>query len=193
VRNLQVEYTTTTEERYRQCGIQTFVTDLATGEHSFDSVSLALDPDGFPIQTLTDPYSRNINVYRCPPTDIIQFAFRRTPEGSTTSQAATVDLIEITTDYSDAIYYTDSTTNVVQLPLNLDAGSTVFTFVFEDRTETVTINYTVGPPSRAIFRQACSDIRVISNINVSSSTTVTEVVNPAVVFPTVTNVNVQVP
>lgn len=194
VRNMTVQYNTTTVNRYRQCGTQTFVTDLAIAEnHSFDSVSIALDADEFPNRTLTDPYSRNINVYRCPPTNIIQFAFRRTPEGTTTPQATRVDIVEITDNYTDEVYYADSTTNVVQLPLNLNAGSTVFTFTFADRTDTITVTYNVGPPSRALFRKACADIRVISNINISSSTTLTEVVNAAVAFPTVTNVNVQVP
>jgi hypothetical protein len=194
IRNLEIRYTTTTAMRYGPCGIQTFVSDLAIADnHNFDSVSLALDANGFPNRSLTDPYSRNINVYRCPTTNIIQFAFRRTPEGGTTPQPASVDIVEITADYSDEVYYADSTTNVVQLPLNLNAGSTVFTLTFEDRTETITVNYTVGPPPQTLFRRSCKDIRVVTNISISSSTTATEVVNPAVVFPTVTNVNVQVP
>ena len=196
VRNMTVQYTTTTMPRYSQCGTQTFVTDLAIAEnHSFDSVSIALDADEFPNRTLTDPYSRNINVYRCPPTNIIQFAFRRTPEGTTTPQAAQVDIVEITDNYTNNVYYAGSTANIVQLPLNLNAQSTVFTFTFADRTETITVNYNVGPPPRTLFRAAwaCGDIRVVSGITTTGSTPLTEVVNAAVAFPTVTNVNVQVP
>lgn len=197
VRNLQVNYTTTTVTRYRQCGEQTFVTDLLVNRdlHNFDSVSIAIGADEFPNRTLTDPYSRNVNIYRCPPTNIIQLAFRRIPEGSTTPQNVRLEIERITTDYSEAVFYEVTTANVVQLPLNLDANSTTFAIELADRTETITVNYTVGPPPLSLFRgEACRDIRVVSNITVAASTTTpTEVANASVFFPPVTNVNVQVP
>jgi hypothetical protein len=193
--HVAVKYAANTETRYNPCGEQTFISDLTILSHSFDSVSMALDENLFPRTTLTDPYQTNINVYRCPPTNLIQFAFRRTPAGSTTSQAVTLPIVSITADYTAEIFYEDVSANIVQLPLNLNASATVFTFNFEGRTETLTVNYTTGSPSGLFFKPgfACSDIRIVSGITVQNSTATTQIANASIVFPPVTNINIEIP
>ena len=191
---LSVNYKTTTETRYRQCGIQTFVTDLAIGNVTgLDSVSIARDNNGFPFSTITDPVQTNINIYRCPPTNLMQLGFRRVVAGGT-PQTATVEIEGITTDYNSEVYYEGVRTSFVQLPLNVDANSTVFTIRLADGTEeTITVSYTIGPPSRTVFPQACSNIKAITSLTVSGSTGVTTVPNAAVFYPPVNNVTLQIP
>lgn len=191
---LSINYTTTTETRYRQCGTQTFVTDLAVGNATgLDSVSIARDDNGFPFSTITDPVQTNINIYRCPPTNLMQLGFRRVVAGGT-PQTTSAEIESITTDYNSEVYYEGVTTSSVQLPLNVDATSTVFTIRFANGTEeTLTVSYNVGSPSRVLFPQACSDIKVITSLTVSGTTGTTTVPNAAVFYPPVSNVTLQIP
>ncbi len=190
---LSVDYTRTTETRYRQCGPQTFITDLAIANTTgLDSVSIARDNNGFPFTTLTDPVQTNINIYRCPPTNLMQLGFRRVVAGGT-PQTATAQIESITTDYNSEVYYEGVSTSFVQLPLNVDANSTVFTIRFTDGTEeNLTVNYIVGPPSRALFRNACSNIKAITSLTAGGTTGATTVTNASVFYPPVSNVTLQI-
>ena len=65
------------EQRYRPCGIQTFVNELAIkGEHTFDSISFGLNANDEPARTLEDPHIANLRIYDCPPTNLMQVNFR---------------------------------------------------------------------------------------------------------------------
>ncbi len=190
---LAVGYTTTTETRYRPCGIQTFVTDLVVANATgLDSVSVARDDNGFPFSTLTDPVQTNVNVYRCPPTNLMQLGFRRAVAGGT-PQASSEEIESITTNFNSEVYYEGVRTSSVVLPLNLDANSSVFTIRFADGTEeTLTVSYNTGPPSTTLFRNACSGIKVVTSLSVSGTASPTTVPNTSVFYPPVSNVTLQI-
>ena len=191
-RELVVNYETTSEQRYRYCGAQTFVTDLELLSTSFDSVSFAKDNNNLDRTSLTDPFNTNLNLYRCPPTNIIQLAFRTTAGG--TSSVRSVPLVSITSDYNPSqLYYQNVPASLVQLPLNLEANSTTFTLNFEGRTETLTVSYTRGAPPSTLFRSACSDITLLTNLTVSGGNATASVESPYIVYPATTNVFIEVP
>jgi hypothetical protein len=191
VRQLDVQYTRTQQTRWNQCGEQTFVSELAIHSATFDSVSIVRDTNGFPRNTLTDPVRTNINIYRCPPTNLLQVAFARRVSG--VLQGASVELQGVTADYTQQVFFPDTTVRIIQLPLNLDATSTTFTFAYADRQETITLNYTTGSPPETIFRQSCSGIRVVQNITVAGSPANVTRNSATIVYPAQTNITIEIP
>lgn len=162
---------------------------LIQGENAFDSISFALNAANDTIQ-ISDPITTNVNIYRCPPTNIIQLAFVQ--EGTTSARSKAIT--SITADYTPEVFASDVSISRIQLPLNENANSTTFTIVGEDFNETVTFNYTWSAPRATLFKPgfACSDRRVITDLSVASNENAT-VVKREVLYPAVNNVNVEVP
>jgi hypothetical protein len=192
VRDLPISYVRTTEKRYEQCGEQTFVTDLeiVDGAVPFDVVSIPTNSDDVAQNVVTDPIQTNFNVYRCPPTNIVQLAF--VTEGTT--QLNSTELTSVTADYTDKIFYADTTLSRIQLPLNPNGTSTQFTIEANGFSRVITLNYTWSAPRTTLFAagSSCLTRQVITNLSVTTNTDAA-VTEPAVLFPAVTNVNVEVP
>ena len=91
---LVVTYNLVTEQRYRPCGIQTFVNELAIKEHTFDSISFGLNANDEPARTLEDPHIANLRVFDCPSTNLMQVNFI-----STDGAAKSVTIKSITADH----------------------------------------------------------------------------------------------
>jgi hypothetical protein len=191
LRTLAVGYEVTTETRFRVCGPQQYVDTLffnPPSGTSLDSISFAFDSNRNPRDVVTDPVSTNINVYRCPDTNIIQVAFFN--EETATSKTIT----SITNDYNSEVLYEDVRTSRVQLPLNPAATSTVFTINFEDATEVIRLNYSWSNPRPTLFKpgRACSQRQVITNLTEGTDNPNAEVISAAVLYPATTNVNLEV-
>lgn len=142
-RELLLDYELMTHARYRPCGKQTFVRRITVSNHTFDSVSVARNANGLLQDSITDPPSVNINIYRCPITNLVQFAFKRPATSGTGTVNNPVSLVSITTDYSGNTYYRNqSNVSLVELPLNPDSDTTTFYFNYSDRTDTIQVVYT---------------------------------------------------
>jgi hypothetical protein len=190
-RTFVVGYKVTEETRYRMCGTQPFVNDLevltSTGV-PLDSVSLIVESDGDTTSVVNDPVTSNFNIYRCPPTNIVQLAFFNN------EIATSKTITSITSDYNADILYADVRASRVQLPLNPEATSTTFTINYEDVTETLRLDYTWTAPRTTLFKagSACSDRMVITNLSVGIDNANATIENPHILFPAVTNVNLEV-
>lgn len=191
VRDFSITYEPETRVFYRPCGTQTRISNIRIASSAtapFDSLSFARNPTTNTARNfLSDPYETNINVYRCPDTNIVQLAFQRN------GLPVNLNVTRITASHLPTIFYADSTTRIAQLPLNPSANSTVFTIETATSTQTLTLNHTWSPMPRALYRRACSDRVIVTNLSAAPGQTGVDVINAAVQFPPVTNVNVQVP
>ncbi len=183
---LVVRYSLVTEQRYKACGVQTFVTDLRVKEHTFDSINFGLDALDEPVRSLLDPQVANLRIFDCPKTNLLQVAFKK----GTATQV--VNIKSITADHITGNLikppYSGST---VVLPVDLESDISTFYIQYEDDTiDTLSIRYT--RTDLTLFN-ACKD-PVITSI-----AEVTDIANIAVLptrttlqFPTETNVEITV-
>jgi hypothetical protein len=192
IRTLDVGYRVTSEMRFEACGVQDFVDSLyfptQTGV-AFDQVALGTDSDGDERTGLTDPVTNNINIYRCPPTNVIQIAFANSL-GSGTSKK----IVGVTNDYNADVLYADTTMSRIQLPLNTAAGSTTFNIQFEDVTETIVLNHSWSAPRPDLFTEEsnCNLRPVVINLSEGVDNPNATLASAAVLYPAVTNITLEV-
>jgi hypothetical protein len=148
---IDVTYNLVTEERYRPCGVQTFVNNLTFRDHTFDSLSYGLDAVDEPIRALLDPQVANLRVFSCPQTNLLKVDFVTAPNVLTD-----VTIKSITGDHFTGSLFTDPTTiNTVTLPVDLNSDVSTFRIEYEDNSvETLSVQYTRA--SLTLFN-ACPD------------------------------------
>lgn len=162
--SLELSYITTDEERFKGCGVQTFVSELRIAASSFDSVSIARSVAGEPINSLRDPLEVNINVYSCPKTNIVQIDFKRPASNA----LDTVAIKSIRANYTSDIWYENTIVRQVQLPLNENNRETTFYIDYglasdpvpRDR-DTVSLTYTTTP---TVFYSSCGEQLTFSEL-----------------------------
>lgn len=106
------------------CGERYIFSDLKIIGNDFDSVRLVNS-------TPTRPPSTNIEIYRCPRTNLmgVSFANKRFVEG-------------ITTDFSTDIFQPSDSITTINLPINKDDSTTTFIFDFGEVSDTLKVSYT---------------------------------------------------
>ena len=178
---LSIKYDLVTEQRYRPCGIQTFVTNLTLGEHTFDSVSYGLNSDDEPLRTLQDPHIANFRIYDCPPTNLMQVAFRKD------NVLEEVIIKGIIGPFGNLVNDPPDTTSTIIVPVDLTANESTFYIQYADDTfDTLTVQYT--RTDLTLFN-ACGD-PVITNVT-SNLENVNVIPNrPTLQFPPVTHVEI---
>lgn len=152
---LVVGYNRVIEQRYRPCGIQTFVNELRIIEHTFDSISFALNSDDEPARTLQDPHIPNLSIFDCPETNLLQVSFKK----GTASQVVT--LSSITGDHFNGnLLSAPYSSNTVNLPVDLSSDNSTFYIEYQDGTiDTLRVQYTRANVS--LFN-ACKDPVIIN-------------------------------
>ncbi len=183
---LQVTYDRVTEERYPPCGTQTFITDITIGEHTFDSMSYALDDDDEPLRALVDPQEANLRVFGCPPTNLLQVNFVSAP-----NQSTTVSIESITGDHFEGNLLTSVYSSNI-LPLPVDLGSTISTFYIQYENnpvvETLSVQYVF---SSLRYFKACPN-PVITGLSLVETSSSIRVINTTLQYPAVSNVEITV-
>jgi hypothetical protein len=190
--SLVVRYNLVTEQRYKPCGIQTFVNELAIEEdknhvklHSFDSISFGLNENDEPARTLEDPHIANLRVFDCPSTNHMQVNF--VSNGAPKS----VTIKSITADHILGDLFKDYTNTTVTLPVDISSNASTFYIKYADDTlDTLSVAYVLT--GLKLFH-ACPDPVInaltespdLPNIRVLPSGTVLK-------FPTVPNVEITV-
>ena len=182
-----LRYNRVTEERYKPCGVQTFVNNLTIGTHTFDSLSYGLDEDFEPVRSLLDPQTANLRVFDCPQTNLLQVRFK-----TSTNTAQTVTIKSITAGHiTGNLPLGPNPTSVVILPVDLESDASTFVIEYDDNsTDTVSVQYT--RTALTLFN-ACPD-PVINNLR--EAVEVPNITVPAngttLQFPTVPNVEITV-
>ena len=181
---LVVGYNRTTEERYKACGIQTFINELTIKQHTFDSISFGLDTNDEPARTLLDPHTANLRVFDCPETNLIQVAFK------TGTTAKTVTIKSITGNHFVGNLLGEPYSNTtVALPVNTEANTSVFYIQYaDDSIDTLAVAYTVT--DLTLFNACPSP--VIINLSEATDLENITVVQTTLQYPLVPNVEIQV-
>jgi hypothetical protein len=180
---LTVGYTLTTEERYKPCGIQTFVTDVTIKpEHSFDSISYGLDDLDEPVRDLQDPQIPNLRIFDCPKTNLIQVAF----ESNNAAKVVTIN--SVTSDYfTGNLFSTPYTGSTLTLPVNMEANASTFYIQYDDNSiDTLAVTYTTTDLQ---LYHACPD-PVIIELEEATDLANINVVQSTLQYPLVTNVEI---
>lgn len=164
-RNMRLKYLVSTQFVSEDCGERYVLSQLEVLDHGFDSVKLVSASPG-------KTASNNIEVYRCPVTDVMNIAFRELTYNVTSqigsSAVVPVYLTSVTDDYTSNIYYPDTRTASVYLPVNLDLDrkGTTFTFNFADgTTRTLALDYTLTNIARY---RPCGPQTFVSRMNIAS-------------------------
>lgn len=183
---LLVSYNTTTEQRYNACGIQTFVNDLRVVSHTFDSISFALDSNEEPVRTLLDPHVPNFRIFDCPKMNLLQVAFK----SGTAAQSVLIK--GVTADHlSGNLLKEPTTVSSLNLPVDTESDGSTFYIQYENKTDTLSIQYTRSPVT--LFN-ACEPQMIIRNL--SESIDLENASIPAngtnLHFPTIPNVEITV-
>jgi hypothetical protein len=193
VRDLTVGYRVTPRVRYNACGEQLFVDSLVISPIPagipFDQISIATENDGDLRNVVTDPETTNVNIYRCPPTNIIQIAFE-----NAAGLARSKEIISVTNDYDSQVLYENVTASRIQLPLNPATNSTTFTVQLEDATETISLNYSWTDPRISLFPagSSCLQRKVITDLSESVDNPNVALEAGNVLYPAITNLTLEV-
>lgn len=125
---------TTTQFVSEDCGTRYVFSDLEFVNYDFDSVKVITN------NLETSPQT-NLEVYRCPRTNLAKVSFRQLV--GTNEVADTVFIDNLSADFSTVFFIPNDTLSTINLPLNENAPSTTFTFDFKDgSSKTVIFNYT---------------------------------------------------
>ncbi len=193
VRTLNIGYDLNTLTRYRPCGEQVFIGNLRAETVSagvpFDSVGIPVGPNRVLQNAVTDPETTNFNLYRCPPTNRVQIAFE-----NSLGRVVSKEISSVTSDYSADILYQDVTTSRIELALNPSANTTTFNIQIGETTHTIALSYSWSEPRATLYtpNSTCFERKVIANLSVAETNPSISIENPAVLFPAITNVILEV-
>ena len=130
------------------CGERYIFADLKVLEYDFDSVRV-VNP------TPTAPASTNIEIFRCPRTNLVGVDFK-----------TAVILDGVTADFATVIFQPNDTLTSIDLPVNKNAASTTFVFKFRgsaSKTLRLTYSKALGTLSKICGEQTLfSDLLVAS-------------------------------
>lgn len=136
---ISFNYLSKTQFVSEDCGSRFILENLQIADHDFDSVRLVNSTPGKTAST-------NVEIFRCPRTNILAVSFRDlyiNSSGNEANKAGSIALDEITTDYSGTVLYDGANQATYYLPVNLNADATTFNFKqLDGTTNELTVNYT---------------------------------------------------
>jgi hypothetical protein len=144
------------------CGSRFVVSDLGIISQDFDSIQLVSN-------SLANPAHVNINIYRCPITNIMRFSFRQLYMDTVKNGRADVRIINsVTADYAPTNpLYVDAELSSLLLPLNPTTDASTFSFNLDDNeTRKFTVKYHKDP--KIIFEQ-CEEQLLFSKLDTADN------------------------
>jgi hypothetical protein len=116
------------------CGTRYLLSNLEFADYDFDSLKILTN-------TLTSSKQINLEVYRCPRTNLVKAAFRQII--NTQERPDTVYLSNLSADFPTTFFIPNDTLSIINLPLNPNASSTTFFFDFKNGdSKSITFSYT---------------------------------------------------
>lgn len=147
---IQMGYTRQVQFVSEDCGERYIFAALEILEYDFDSVRI-VNP------TPTSPASPNIEIFRCPRTNLVGLDF--TPA---------VILDGITADFSTVIFQPNDTLTSIDLPINKDASSTTFVFDFRGTAPSKTLKLSYSRTAKTLS-EVCGEQILFSDLAVVST------------------------
>ncbi|MFZ1808941.1 MAG: DUF6452 family protein [Cyclobacteriaceae bacterium] len=170
--SLDITYEFETASIFDGCGTQNFLKNIeVSGTTNYDFVSVQKD-------SITDPPTTNVTLFKCPQTNLIELQLVGAP-------AAGVQINKVTAGFTSEVFYEDSLTTKLVLPLDETQEQTNYTIEFEDATKQISFGY---DRTVQIFHEQCVQT-LFSAVEVLSSdfTTPPLTKNNSIQFPTVVN------
>lgn len=170
--SLNITYQFATANIFDVCGSQNFIKNIeASGSTGYDFIKVQKD-------SINDPPTTNVALFRCPQTNLIELQLAGAP-------AEGILINKVTAGYSTEVFYQDSLTNKLILPLDEAQDQTDFSIEFENFTRQISFGY---DRSTQTFHEQCVQT-LFSGIKVLSSDFTTPPVtkNDSIQFPTVVN------
>jgi hypothetical protein len=177
INQLVLGYDVRTQFVSEDCGARYVLSNLQILSANYDSIRLI---DGTPGASRQ---GANIEVYRCPITNVMELSFRQLQAGTSIASALKINSL---TNNNGTPIHVDTTLSTVHLPLNPSGNSESFTINFADQaTKTFAFNYARTPITffeKCFAQNLFHDIDVISD-NFDSLLVVTDSLQD----PSVTN------
>lgn len=147
---IQIGYKRQVQFVSEDCGERYIYADLKILEYDFDSVRI-VNP------TPTAPASTNIEIYRCPRTNLAGVDFTKQ-----------VVLDGITADFSTVIFLPNDTLSTIDLPINKDAASTTFVFDFRGTAPSKTLKLSYSRTAKTLS-EICGEQIFFSDLAVEAT------------------------
>ena len=170
--SLNVSYQFETASIFDVCGNQNFIKNIEVGgATNYDFVRVQKD-------SITDPPTTNLTLLKCPKTNLIELQLAGAP-------TAGVQINKVTAGFTSEVFYEDSLTTKLVLPLDETQAQTDYTIEFEDVTKQISFGYdrTVQTFHEQCVQTLFSTVRVLS----SDFTTPPVTKIDSIQFPTVVN------
>lgn len=175
ISNLNVNYAFQTAKLFELCGDQNFIHDIqVTGTTNYDIIRIQKD-------SITDPPTTNVTLLKCPQTNLLNLALKGLP-GSTSNN---YQINKVTAGYTSEVFYSDSLTSQLILPLDIQQDQTTFIIDFQTGPKEISFGYA---RTQQVFHEQCNQT-LISDLKILSSdfTTPPVLKNDSIQFPTVVN------
>lgn len=170
--SLDIRYQFETASIFEVCGNQNFIKNIeVAGTTDYDFMKVQKD-------SINDPPTTNVTLFKCPQTNLIEFQLAGAP-------AQGLLIKKVTASYTSEVFYQDSLTTKLVLPLNENQPQTDYTIEFESATKQISIGY---ERTSQTFHGQCVQT-LFSTVKVLSSDFTTPPVtkNDSIQFPTVVN------
>ena len=181
---LSVGYDARTQFVSEECGARYVLSNLSLLNHDFDSVRI-VNTSPFPSEA-----GANIEVYRCPVTNVVKVSFRQLTMDNSVSNAAVNarKIVGVVDDYSDIQRYVDTTLQTINLPLNPEANLNTFDLTLADQTDPINLAMTYTRRPRKFF-DICGDQQLFAKLGVTATNVDSMLVaKDSIQDPPVTNV-----
>lgn len=169
---LDITYQFETASIFDVCGNQDFIKDIeVNGTTSYDFLKVQKD-------SITDPPTTNVALFKCPQTDLINLQLTGVPEEG-------IQINKVTAGFTSEVFYEDSVTTSLVLPLDASQSQTDYTIEFENGAKQISFGYL---RTVEIFHEQCEQT-LFSSLEVLSSDFTTPPVtkSDSIQFPTIVN------
>lgn len=169
---LDITYQFETASIFDVCGNQDFIKNIeVVGTTSYDFLKVQKD-------SITDPPTTNVALFKCPQTNLITLQLTDAPEEG-------IQINKVTAGFTSEVFYEDSLTTSLVLPLDATQSQTDYTIEFENGAKQISFGYVRTVET---FHEQCEQT-LFSSLQVLSSDFTTPPVtkSDSIQFPTIVN------
>lgn len=170
--SLDISYQFEAASLFDVCGSQNFIKNIEVNSTTgYDFVKVQKD-------SITDPPTTNVALFRCPQTNLVDLQLVGAP-------AEGVQIKKVTAAYTTEVFYQDSLTNKLILPLNEAQAQTDFSIEFENFTRQISFGY--NRTTQTFHGQCVQTLFSAVKVLTSDFTTPPVIKSDSIQFPTVVN------
>jgi hypothetical protein len=165
-RTMTLSYRVQSQFVSEECGSRFVLSGLKIEGHDFDSARVVNSTPG------ASKNAKNIEVYRCPITNIVGFEYRQLFARPKSSQAVSLPVQSIMAEYSGTQFYLNDTISTFYLLVNTEQSTdstTTYTFTNPDNSSgSLILSYKITPETRY---NVCGLQHFVSALTINSAST----------------------